>query len=143
MNHTCWSLPGNEHRCESLLHLPCSLAAFIRERALTVTYKGSTGSPFSDVFFLLLLLSSNSSFRRAGRSPVHHSGINRTAAMCSYIYLVSSRGVGCILYEMATGRPMFPGATVKEELHLIFRLMGKSSHLPQTNAGINTCGNVS
>ncbi|KAG7229678.1 hypothetical protein INR49_012722 [Caranx melampygus] len=33
-------------------------------------------------------------------------------------------GVGCILYEMATGRPMFPGATVKEELHLIFRLMG-------------------
>lgn len=37
----------------------------------------------------------------------------------------SSRGVGCILYEMATGRPMFPGATVKEELHLVFRLMGK------------------
>uniref|UniRef100_A0A9J8ADR2 cyclin-dependent kinase n=1 Tax=Cyprinus carpio carpio TaxID=630221 RepID=A0A9J8ADR2_CYPCA len=33
-------------------------------------------------------------------------------------------GVGCILYEMATGRPMFPGSTVKEELHLIFRLMG-------------------
>lgn len=37
----------------------------------------------------------------------------------------SFRGVGCILYEMATGRPMFPGATVKEELHLIFRLIGK------------------
>ncbi|XP_062842273.1 cyclin-dependent kinase 18 [Trichomycterus rosablanca] len=33
-------------------------------------------------------------------------------------------GVGCILYELATGRPMFPGSTVKEELHLIFRLMG-------------------
>uniref|UniRef100_A0AAY5EN22 cyclin-dependent kinase n=1 Tax=Electrophorus electricus TaxID=8005 RepID=A0AAY5EN22_ELEEL len=33
-------------------------------------------------------------------------------------------GVGCILYEMATGRPLFPGSTVKEELHLIFRLMG-------------------
>uniref|UniRef100_A0AAQ5YI72 cyclin-dependent kinase n=1 Tax=Amphiprion ocellaris TaxID=80972 RepID=A0AAQ5YI72_AMPOC len=33
-------------------------------------------------------------------------------------------GVGCILYEMATGRPLFPGATVKEELHLIFRLIG-------------------
>lgn len=43
----------------------------------------------------------------------------------------SFRGVGCILYEMATGRPMFPGATVKEELHLIFRLIGKTSvHLP-------------
>uniref|UniRef100_A0A3B3R4F1 cyclin-dependent kinase n=1 Tax=Paramormyrops kingsleyae TaxID=1676925 RepID=A0A3B3R4F1_9TELE len=33
-------------------------------------------------------------------------------------------GVGCILFEMATGRPMFPGSTVKEELHFIFRLMG-------------------
>uniref|UniRef100_A0A8B9GW36 cyclin-dependent kinase n=1 Tax=Astyanax mexicanus TaxID=7994 RepID=A0A8B9GW36_ASTMX len=36
-------------------------------------------------------------------------------------------GVGCILYEMATGRPMFPGSTVKEELHLVFRLMGSPS----------------
>ncbi|NWV04610.1 CDK18 kinase, partial [Ptilonorhynchus violaceus] len=33
-------------------------------------------------------------------------------------------GVGCIQYEMVTGRPMFPGSTVKEELHLIFRLLG-------------------
>ncbi|KAG2467555.1 CDK18 kinase, partial [Polypterus senegalus] len=33
-------------------------------------------------------------------------------------------GVGCIHYEMVAGRPMFPGSTVKEELHLIFRLMG-------------------
>nr|XP_014340093.1 PREDICTED: cyclin-dependent kinase 18 [Latimeria chalumnae] len=33
-------------------------------------------------------------------------------------------GVGCILYEMVTGRPMFPGSTIKEELHLIFRLLG-------------------
>ncbi|KAB0394225.1 hypothetical protein E2I00_005917, partial [Balaenoptera physalus] len=32
-------------------------------------------------------------------------------------------GVGCIHYEMATGRPLFPGSTVKEELHLIFRLL--------------------
>ncbi|XP_008113842.1 cyclin-dependent kinase 18 isoform X2 [Anolis carolinensis] len=33
-------------------------------------------------------------------------------------------GVGCIHYEMVTGRPMFPGSTVKEELHLIFRILG-------------------
>ncbi|XP_040193477.1 cyclin-dependent kinase 18 isoform X1 [Rana temporaria] len=33
-------------------------------------------------------------------------------------------GVGCIMYEMSTGRPMFPGSTVKEELHLVFRLLG-------------------
>lgn len=36
------------------------------------------------------------------------------------------RGVGCIHYEMVTGRPMFPGSTVKEELHLIFRLLGEA-----------------
>ncbi|KAL0978441.1 hypothetical protein UPYG_G00170410 [Umbra pygmaea] len=33
-------------------------------------------------------------------------------------------GVGCILFEMSTGRPMFPGSTIKEELHLVFRLLG-------------------
>ncbi|KAJ0036520.1 hypothetical protein NQD34_005197 [Periophthalmus magnuspinnatus] len=34
------------------------------------------------------------------------------------------RGVGCIFYEMATGRPLFPGSTVEEELHFIFKLLG-------------------
>uniref|UniRef100_A0A8C6PE37 Cyclin dependent kinase 17 n=1 Tax=Nothobranchius furzeri TaxID=105023 RepID=A0A8C6PE37_NOTFU len=33
-------------------------------------------------------------------------------------------GVGCIFYEMAAGRPLFPGSTVEDELHLIFRLLG-------------------
>ena len=32
------------------------------------------------------------------------------------------RGVGCIFFEMATGRPMFPGGTVDEQLHLIFKV---------------------
>lgn len=36
-----------------------------------------------------------------------------------------SRGVGCIFYEMVTGRPLFPGSTVEDELHLIFRILGK------------------
>ncbi|XP_065115260.1 cyclin-dependent kinase 18 [Paramisgurnus dabryanus] len=45
-------------------------------------------------------------------------------------------GVGCILYEMATGRPMFPGSTIKEELHLIFRLMGTPTE--ETWPGIST-----
>uniref|UniRef100_A0A7N8XQ78 Cyclin dependent kinase 17 n=1 Tax=Mastacembelus armatus TaxID=205130 RepID=A0A7N8XQ78_9TELE len=34
-------------------------------------------------------------------------------------------GVGCIFYEMAAGRPLFPGSTVEDELHLIFRLLGQ------------------
>ncbi|KAK3566010.1 hypothetical protein QTP86_024193 [Hemibagrus guttatus] len=33
-------------------------------------------------------------------------------------------GVGCIFYEMITGRPLFPGSTVEDELHLIFRILG-------------------
>ncbi|XP_028308827.1 cyclin-dependent kinase 16 [Gouania willdenowi] len=33
-------------------------------------------------------------------------------------------GVGCIFYEMSTGRPLFPGSTVEEELHFIFKLLG-------------------
>uniref|UniRef100_A0A3P8WIM1 cyclin-dependent kinase n=1 Tax=Cynoglossus semilaevis TaxID=244447 RepID=A0A3P8WIM1_CYNSE len=36
-------------------------------------------------------------------------------------------GVGCIFYEMATGRPLFPGSTVEEELHFIFKLLGTPS----------------
>ncbi|XP_063811206.1 cyclin-dependent kinase 18 [Pseudophryne corroboree] len=45
-------------------------------------------------------------------------------------------GVGCILYEMSTGRPMFPGSTVKEELHLIFRLLGTPTE--ETWSGISS-----
>jgi len=33
-------------------------------------------------------------------------------------------GVGCIFYEMACGRPLFPGSTVEDELHLIFKVLG-------------------
>jgi len=33
-------------------------------------------------------------------------------------------GVGCIFYEMACGRPLFPGSTVEDELRLIFRALG-------------------
>nr|XP_005995595.1 PREDICTED: cyclin-dependent kinase 17 [Latimeria chalumnae] len=33
-------------------------------------------------------------------------------------------GVGCIFFEMSAGRPLFPGSTVEDELHLIFRLLG-------------------
>uniref|UniRef100_A0A4W5JIU3 Cyclin dependent kinase 17 n=1 Tax=Hucho hucho TaxID=62062 RepID=A0A4W5JIU3_9TELE len=38
-------------------------------------------------------------------------------------------GVGCIFYEMAAGRPLFPGSTVEDELQLIFRLLGECCHL--------------
>ncbi|EPY80830.1 cyclin-dependent kinase 18 [Camelus ferus] len=33
-------------------------------------------------------------------------------------------GVGCIFYEMATGRPFFPGSTVEEQLQFILRVLG-------------------
>lgn len=37
------------------------------------------------------------------------------------------RGVGCIFYEMGCGRPLFPGSTVEDELHLIFKTLGTPS----------------
>lgn len=45
------------------------------------------------------------------------------------------RGVGCIFYEMAAGRPLFPGSTVEDELHLIFRLLGQWRLLLAENSG--------
>lgn len=42
---------------------------------------------------------------------------------CIYC-LLFFRGVGCIFYEMASGRPLFPGSTVVDELHLIFKTLG-------------------
>ncbi|CAL9703127.1 unnamed protein product [Knipowitschia caucasica] len=45
-------------------------------------------------------------------------------------------GVGCIFYEMITGRPLFPGSTVEDELHLIFRILGTPTE--QTWPGIAT-----
>lgn len=43
------------------------------------------------------------------------------------VRLCVGRGVGCIFYEMAAGRPLFPGSTVEDELHLIFRLLGSDA----------------
>lgn len=40
------------------------------------------------------------------------------------IYVFVFRGVGCIFFEMACGRPLFPGSTVEEELRLIFKGLG-------------------
>ncbi|XP_078534174.1 cyclin-dependent kinase 17 isoform X1 [Lissotriton helveticus] len=45
-------------------------------------------------------------------------------------------GVGCIFFEMASGRPLFPGSTVEDELHLIFRLIGTPSE--ETWTGITS-----
>ncbi|KTG35528.1 hypothetical protein cypCar_00030424, partial [Cyprinus carpio] len=48
-------------------------------------------------------------------------------------------GVGCIFYEMITGRPLFPGSTVEDELHLIFRILGTPTE--ESWPGINTNDN--
>ncbi|XP_069040406.1 cyclin-dependent kinase 16 isoform X3 [Lepisosteus oculatus] len=46
-------------------------------------------------------------------------------------------GVGCIFYEMSTGRPLFPGSTVEEELHFIFKLLGTPTEETWPGIGSN------
>lgn len=43
---------------------------------------------------------------------------------CETVCCVFIRGVGCIFYEMACGRPLFPGSTVEDELYYIFKILG-------------------
>ena len=38
--------------------------------------------------------------------------------------MIVFRGVGCIFYEMVTGRPLFAGQNVKEQLLFIFKKRG-------------------
>jgi cyclin-dependent kinase 17 len=44
--------------------------------------------------------------------------------------------VGCIFYEMACGRPLFPGTKVDEELQLIFKCLGTPTE--QTLPGVTS-----
>ncbi|ELU12112.1 hypothetical protein CAPTEDRAFT_175804 [Capitella teleta] len=46
-------------------------------------------------------------------------------------------GVGCIFFEMACGRPLFPGSTVEEELHLIFKTLGTPTEASWPGVTIN------
>ncbi|RWS03433.1 cyclin-dependent kinase 17-like protein, partial [Dinothrombium tinctorium] len=41
-----------------------------------------------------------------------------------YTTAIDMWGVGCIFFEMSSGWPLFPGSTVEDELHLIFRTLG-------------------
>ncbi|XP_071815592.1 cyclin-dependent kinase 17-like isoform X2 [Apostichopus japonicus] len=41
-----------------------------------------------------------------------------------YTTSIDMWGVGCIFFEMVGGRPLFPGSTVEDELHLIFKILG-------------------
>jgi len=48
---------------------------------------------------------------------------------------VCYRGVGCIFFEMASGRPLFAGSAVDEQLHLIVKLLGTPSELTWPGVG--------
>lgn len=41
-----------------------------------------------------------------------------------YTTSIDMWGVGCIFFEMVCGKPLFPGSTADEEIHLIFRVLG-------------------
>lgn len=41
-----------------------------------------------------------------------------------YHHSIDMWGVGCIFYEMASGRTLFPGSSVRQQLYLIFSTLG-------------------
>lgn len=45
-------------------------------------------------------------------------------------------GIGCIFFEMAAGRPLFPGSTVTDQLSLIFQTLGTPDE--QTWKGVSS-----
>jgi len=49
--------------------------------------------------------------------------------MLTWLVCVCVRGVGCIFFEMASGRPLFAGSAVDEQLHLIVKLLGTPNEL--------------
>ncbi|XP_064488020.1 cyclin-dependent kinase 16-like isoform X2 [Ornithodoros turicata] len=55
-----------------------------------------------------------------------------------YFTSIDMWGVGCIFYEMASGYPLFPGSTVEDELHLIFRTLGTPTEATWQGIGSNS-----
>lgn len=50
------------------------------------------------------------------RNKIRHCVTNHSISIC--------RGVGCIFHEMSSGRPLFPGSTIEDELRLICSILG-------------------
>ena len=54
-----------------------------------------------------------------------HEKLKHRICLLIHNYFISiRRGVGCIFFEMVSGRPMFPGSTAENELTLIFKMLG-------------------
>ena len=86
-------------------------------------------SPSITFFFLFLsfffFFSFYCSFRSSLACPnwLARQGVQWNLSIANHLCY---RGVGCIFFEMASGRPLFPGSTVEDQLQLIFSLLGNS-----------------
>ena len=82
-------------------------------------------SLFFFFFFLFFFFSFYCSFRSSLACPnwLARQGVQWNLSIANHLCY---RGVGCIFFEMASGRPLFPGSTVEDQLQLIFSLLGNS-----------------
>ena len=81
---------------------------------------------YSIPILILCACGSRLGHRRRRHDDVRHSFL-MVFQLCSPLSLLNNdnnRGVGCIFFEMASGRPLFPGSTVEDQLQLIFSLLG-------------------
>lgn len=112
-------------------HVRQMIAIFMRQSAPVVRRCSSRRQLFFSLMLFTFFVSQYVMFVyesellvKAKVRPLWHRPPDVLLKSTEYTTSIDMWGVGCILFEMATGRPMFPGSTIPEELLLIFRSLG-------------------
>jgi len=95
---------------------------------MTISRLLGGGSVYALNTFIFSGRASSSTLRRSAFFYYSYK-IRYSAGISVWPGCLYSRGVGCIFFEMASGRPLFAGSAVDEQLHLIVKLLGTPNEL--------------